>query len=172
VVNGVLLRALPFHDPDRLVEIRESLPEKGDDEMAVAPADFQYWREHNHVFSEMAAYYTHITFNITGGGAAPEKLTSAAVSASFFRVLGVDPELGRGFLPEEETPGRNEVVVISRGLWERRFAADPHLVGQNVTLNGKSYLVAGIMPRTFGFPNRVDIWTPIALTPEELGHHY
>jgi putative ABC transport system permease protein len=170
VVNGVLLRPLPFDQPDQLVEIRETQPEKGDDEMAVAPADFQYWRENTQSFSAMAAHYTHISFNLTGSGE-PEKMSSAAVSASFFKVLGVEPELGRGFLAEEETPGRSDVVVISRGLWERRFGSGPGIVGQSLSLNDKSYTVVGIMPRGFVFPNRVDIWTPIALTPEQIGSH-
>jgi putative ABC transport system permease protein len=170
VVNGVLLRPLPFDHPEELVEIRETQLEKGDDEMAVAPADFQYWRESSQSFSTMAAHYTHVSFNLTGSGEA-EKLSSAAVSASFFRVLGVEPELGRGFLPEEETPGRSDVVIISHGLWERRLGANPGIAGQSVSLNGKSYTVVGVMPRGFAFPNRVDIWTPIALTAEQLGEH-
>src|SRR5262249_37715482 len=109
-VNGVLLSPLPFEDPDRLVEVRETLLEKGEDEMAVAPADYQYWIEHGHSFSAIAAHYTHISFNLIGSGE-PEKLSSAAVSASFFKVLGIEPELGRGFLSEETTPRRNTAVL-------------------------------------------------------------
>jgi len=170
VVNGVLLRPLPFDHPEQLVEIRETQLEKGDNEMAVAPADFQYWRKNSQSFSAMAAHYTHISFNLTGNGE-PEKLSSAAVSASFFEVLGVEPYLGRGFRPAEETPEQNNVVVISHGLWERRFGASPGVVGQSVTLNTRSYTVVGIMPRGFGLPSRVDIWTPIALTAEQPGQH-
>ena len=170
IVNGVLLRPLPFDHPEQLVEIRETQLEKGDDEMAVAPADFQYWRKNSKSFSAMAAHYTHISFNLTGNGE-PERLTSAAVSASFFEVLGVEPYLGRGFRPEEETAEQNNVVVISHGLWERRFGASPGLVGQSVTLNTRRYTVVGIMPRGFGFPNGIDIWTPITLTVEKPVQH-
>jgi putative ABC transport system permease protein len=164
VVRGVLIRPLPFRDPDSIVQVRETLLSKGLDAMASAPADFEYWRDQNHVFSSIAAYHTHSALNLTGSGD-PERLATATVSANFLAVLGVKPKLGRDFLPEEESPGHNAVAIISHRLWASRFASDTDFPGRTINLDGQSYNVAGVMPADFDFPKGVDLWVPIVLPP-------
>src|ERR1051325_4531025 len=115
------------------------------------------------------------SFNLTGAGD-PERLDGKRASANLFQLLGVEPMLGRGFLPEDDQPGAGRVVVLSHGLWQRRFGADASVVGRPVELNGQSYEVVGVMPPDFHFPSREDeLWVPIAFTQQEAasrGRHY
>lgn len=167
VVNAVLLRPLPFHEPDRLAEVYETV--KGG-RFTVCPADFQDWREQVQSFESLAAYQAW-TVNLTGTEE-PERLTGVKASGDLFRLLGVKPIVGRVFLPEDERQ-RARVVVVSHSLWQRRFGGDPMLVGRSLTFDGESYLVVGVMPPEFQFPSRnVEVWTPLALTPgQERGEH-
>ncbi|MFG1690532.1 ABC transporter permease, partial [Gemmatimonadota bacterium] len=153
LVSGVLLRPLPYQDPDRVVLVWEKPP--GGDRFAVAPANFLDWREQNEVFEDMAAS-AGATVNLTGTDE-PERIRGRRVSASFFPILGVPPALGRTFLPEEDQPEGERVVVLSHGLWQRRFGSEPSLVGQAVSLDGVSYTVIGVMPR--GFQDLTDIYS-------------
>jgi predicted permease len=174
VVNAVLLRPLPYKDPDRLVMVWEDATHQGFPRNTPAVANYIDWREQNHVFEDMAAMAAQ-SFNLTGVGE-PERIDGRRVSASLFHLLGVEPQLGRAFLPEEDKAGGNRVVIISHGLWQRRFGADPSIIGRPVTLNGESYTVVGVMPPTFQFPSREDqLWVPIAFAPKEVidrGNHY
>ncbi|MDQ3120654.1 MAG: ABC transporter permease, partial [Verrucomicrobiota bacterium] len=123
-------------------------------------------REKNQVFQEMAAFVGR-GFNAQGGDK-PERLQGTRVSASLFSLLGVQPVLGRGFLAEEDEPGKTSVVVISEGLWQRRFGGDPGIVGRTIPLDDRSYTVVGVMPRGFRFPSsRVEVWTPMAFSAKE-----
>ena len=139
-----------------------------------AAANYVDWRDQNHVFGAMAAM-TEISFNLTGVGD-PERIDGQRVSASLFPLLGIEPQLGRAFRPEEDQPGANQVVVMSYGLWQRRFGADPGIIGKPINLNGKSFTVVGVMPRKFQFPTRNDqLWIPIAFDAKEAGNrgaHY
>src|SRR5438270_10610404 len=116
-----------------------------------------------------------ISFNLTGVGD-PERTAGRRVSATLFSLLGVEPQLGRAFRPEEEKPGGSHVVIISYGLWQRRFGSDPGIIGKPINLNGKSFIVVGVMPRTFQFPTRKDqLWVPLAFDAKEAGQrgsHY
>ncbi|HKQ80189.1 MAG TPA: ABC transporter permease [Blastocatellia bacterium] len=149
VVNAVLLRPLPYSEPDRLVQVWEPKPQSNRWSDWVSYPDFRDWRERNTVFDEIGACRTR-AFNLTGGES-PESLAGAYVSAGLFTVLGVKPILGRTFLDEEDRPGANHVAVISHGLWQRRFGADPGIVGKTIQLDGESHVVVGVMPPEFKF---------------------
>jgi putative ABC transport system permease protein len=145
IVDAVLLRPLPYPHADRLVVVWE----KGDDGLPsnTSYATFEDWRARSLSFDELAlASYSMGT--LTGWGD-PEQLPALRVSANFFRTLGVRPALGRDFLAEEDTPATNNVVILTDGLWRRRFSADPNIVGKSITLNGTSYAVVGVLPRDF-----------------------
>jgi putative ABC transport system permease protein len=165
VINTVLLRPLPYEEPERLLEVRETNPPKHS-EIVVAPGSFMDWQAQNTVFQQIVAYRT-TAYNLTGS-AEPERIRVARVSAGLFTMLGVNPATGRDFLPEEDKPGTARVVAVSYGLWQRRFGADPNLVGQTISLNGNSHTVIAIMPPAFRFPERdTEAWTPIAFDPRE-----
>jgi putative ABC transport system permease protein len=169
VVNALLLRPPPFKDPERLVYVWETNPKTGLDSGIVSPADFADWREQNRVFEHISSWRTWF-YRLSGGGE-PEQVWGVRSSASFFEMLAVEPLLGRTFLPEEEQPGRDQVVLISHGLWERRFGADPRLVGQTITINDRPFTVIGILPRDFNlFASRraYDIWMPFDFTRGQL----
>jgi putative ABC transport system permease protein len=169
VVNAVLLRPLPFKDPDRLMVIRETkLPQFP--EFSVSPGNFLDWKAQNTVFERLVTSNSS-SFNLIGTGD-PERLRGMFVSDGFFATFGAVPQLGRDFLPEEDQPGRNLVVMLSNGLWQRRFGGDPKIVNQTITLNGQSYTVIGVMPASFRYGGQnLDLWTPIAFTAQQAQNH-
>ncbi|HKS29936.1 MAG TPA: ABC transporter permease [Pyrinomonadaceae bacterium] len=177
VVNTVLLRPLPYRDAGRIMLVFWSAPKLTTDDLPASAPDFLDWREQNRVFERVAAI-TGESFNLTGEGAEPERIESAAVSADLFPLLGVNTARGRAFTAEEEQEGRNKVVVMGHDLWQRRFGSNPNLVGQTITLNNEAYTVLGIMPQDFRFPegtDRIDLWVPLSFSPEVLaarGHRY
>jgi predicted permease len=161
VVNTVLLRPLPYRDPDRLVWITQFIPTQGN--TLVFDSDYFAWLRQNQVFDGMAAY-RRPDFTLTGAGD-PERLEAARVTASFFPLLGVAPMLGRSFLVEEDRPGCPPVCVLSHELWQRHFAADPSMVGRSITLDGQPYTVLGVMPPRFEF---VSNFKPALYVPFDL----
>jgi putative ABC transport system permease protein len=165
VVNAVLLRPLPFKDPDRLVWAQAADLKTGEQGGSISPPDFLDYREQSRVFEHFAATQS-MSFTLTGD-AEPERVLGARVSADFFEALAVVPFKGRTFLPEEEREGNNRVAVISYGLWQRRFGADPNLVGKAVELSGQSTVVVGITPAGFQFPKEAEIWSPIGFGGKE-----
>jgi len=160
VVNAVLLRPLPYHDPDRIMTALHS------GWFPVAPANFLDWRAQNHVFERIAAAQAWGA-SLTGRDK-PEQLKALQVTPDLFPVLGVDPVLGRTFLPEEDRPGAGRVVVLSHQLWQRRFGGDPKIVGQTLVLNGVGHTVVGVMPPGFQFApfwvTNAELWVPLDLT--------
>jgi putative ABC transport system permease protein len=174
LVDAVLLRPLPFHDPDRLVMVWEDAAKIGFPRNTPAPANYADWKAQNRVFEDMAAINWR-SFNLTDDGE-PEKVEAQAVTANFFPLLGVKPELGRVFTGEEDQPGRNNVAVISYGLWQRRFGGDPALMGKEILLDGQKHMVIGVTPSGFQFLSKeVGLWVPAAFSPQELanrGSHY
>src|SRR5215813_2695489 len=157
VVNALLIRPLAYRDSDRLVKIN-NWEGKANSESAVSPPGFVDYRDQSHSFENVSAIYLgqNSALNFSEQGE-PERFEAGRVSANFFDTLGVEPLLGRGFLPEEDQPGRNRVVVLSYGLWVRRFGADRELVGKDIRLNSQGYTVAGVMPRSFRWEN-YDLW--------------
>jgi putative ABC transport system permease protein len=163
VVNTVLLRPLPYTDPEQLVMVWEDASRQGYPRDTPAAANFVDWRDQNSVFSGMAAMASAY-LNLTGVGD-PERLQGQLVSASLFPLLGVEPQLGRVFTAAEDQPGAPNVVLLSHRLWQRRFGGDPAIVGKTLSLSGQTYTVVGVMPARFQFPEKdVDLWVPIAFS--------
>ncbi|HLL45619.1 MAG TPA: ABC transporter permease, partial [Longimicrobiaceae bacterium] len=148
VVDAVVLRPLPFAEPERLVRVWETTP-AGDD-FAVSAPNYLDFRERSRAFAEMAAYRPR-SFSLTGAGE-PERLEGFAASHTLFRLLGATPALGRTFTADEDRPGGERVAVVSHGLWRRRFGGDPEMVGRQVVLDGERYTVTGVLPPGFRFP--------------------
>ena len=164
VVNTVLLRPLPYKDSGRLVTIwGKNLPKGYDMDLVSAP-DFADWQTQNRVFAEIAGS-TDDMFTLTGAGE-PTAIIAYQFDANFFHLLGVPPLLGRTFLPEEEPPGKNHVVVLNYNLWQSRFGGDRGIVGKSITLSGTPYTVIGVMPRSFQWPQDVQLWVPINVDPQ------
>lgn len=172
VVHGVLLEPLPFQRPDRLVVLYESAPKLGMPQMGCSPANFNDWRQRNRVFSSLSAYHRR-HFTLTGHGE-PVALTGAEVSGDFFRTLGVRPLAGRWFLPEDDRPQAEKTVVLSAGLWRRRFGGDAGVLHRRIVLDGVPYAVIGVAPATLQLPGASDLWAPLALdyAKERRGAHY
>jgi putative ABC transport system permease protein len=174
LVDAALLRPLPFHDPDRLAVVWEDAAKIGFPRNTPAPANYADWKAQNRAFEDMAALNWR-TFNLTDEGE-PEKVEAQAVTANFFPLLGVKPQLGRVFTQEEDQPGGNKVALISHGLWQRRFGGDAALVGKEILLDGQKHNVIGVMPPGFQFLSKdTGLWVPVAFSPQELanrGSHY
>jgi len=163
-VDALLIRALPYADPDRVVMIWEDAHEVGFPRNTPAPGNYADWARLNRSFEGVAST-RGTSANLTGGGS-PEQVTGRGVSANFFSVLGVSPIAGRTFTDEEDRSTAH-VVVIGYGLWQRRFGGDRSILGQPILMNGIRYDVVGVMPRSFVFRNRdVEYWVPIALSPQ------
>ncbi len=160
-VHAVLLEPLPFHQPDRLVMVWEDTSLLGSPLDTAAPANFMDWKKRNRVFEDMAALKGDL-MNLTGDGPAEEVEVKEA-TANLFPLLGLRPVAGRTFLPEEDRAGARRVVLLSQGLWVRRYNASPEIIGQQVRLNAESHTVVGVLPSAFDFPDRVDVWIPLAL---------
>jgi hypothetical protein len=168
VVDAILLRPLPYDDPDRLVKVWTRFKGIGlpDDRNWVSAPEFMDFRALGKSFSQIAAI-SGDSFNVTAEGL-PERVEAALVSSSLFPLLGVKPQLGRVFLPEEEQQGRDNVAMLGDGFWRRRFGADSGVVGRKLTINGRSFLVVGILPAGFHYPAEADIWAPLAFSNDDL----
>jgi predicted permease len=173
VVNAVLLKPVPFPDPDRLVMFMNTSPQ-GSGRNA-SPAKFQHWREQTHVVQDVSAFRGNIV-NFTGGGI-PEQLTAGQVTADYFRLLGAPVMQGRTFSATEALPGGERVVVLSHAFWRRRFASDPDVIGKSMLLSGDPHTIIGIIGPAFDveeFGSRPDLWVPFQLDPSstDQGHYF
>ncbi|MGH9834747.1 MAG: ABC transporter permease [Blastocatellia bacterium] len=160
VVNAALLRSLPYQEPERLVYLRETTPQKSFPRREASYPDFLDWRQ-NQSFSGMAAYAGGGGFTLMGGDG-PERIMAGRVTGNFFSVLGVEPMLGRLFREDEDQPNAERVVALSYGFWQRRFGGDPKVVGQTLNLSGDAYTIIGVLPPAFQFAPRgtVEVWAP------------
>jgi len=172
VVDAVLLRPLPYKEPERIALVKQHMPKLGLYFGGVSAPEMLDYIAGNETFAEMAGYGI-INLNLTGERE-PRRIEVARVSPSLFPLLGVTPLLGRGFSTEENEVGKNRVVALSEGLWRRHFGADPNIVGRVVKLDEAPYMVVGVMPARLRFPptgdafaNAVELWTPLALTDDE-----
>ena len=162
VVNAVLLRPLPYQDSERLVFVWETNSQQIAALMGlqnhnqVAPANYLDWTKQTTTFEGLSAI-RFLNFNLTGGDR-PERVPGAIVTQNLFTVLGVKPELGRTFLPEDTQPDRGRVAILSAALWKRRFGSDANVVGQKLSLNNESYSVIGVMPPEFQYPDEAELW--------------
>lgn len=177
VTNAVLLRPLPFKDPEQLVMVWENASHLGFPKNPPSPANYRDWKRQTTVFQSIAAM-TRRNFELTGAGD-PEQLEGRRVSVGFFDLLGVQPIVGRNFIQEEAHKVGTHVVVLSYGLWQRRFGADPKAIGQALTLNKERYTVIGVMPANLQLPGSADVsdqlWVPIDFPKDEAasreGHY-
>jgi len=175
VVDAVILKPLPYPQPEQLVQLWMRFSGIGipNDHNAVSAPEFVDLQQNNS-FSQIAAIDDE-SYNVNVSGA-PERIEAAVVSPSFFPLLGIQAQHGRVFLPEEGHAGHERVVLLSDGLWKRRFGADPAVLGRKLLMNGQSYLVVGVLPRGFQYPRDAEMWTPLVfsaddLSPDNRGSH-
>jgi len=174
LINAILLKPLSFHEPERLVMVWEDASFAGFPRNTPAPANYADWKQQSKTMEDFSATEWR-GFNLTGGGE-PEKVMAYGVTANFFTLLGVKPALGRTFLSEEDKPNSSNVVVLSHGLWQRRFGGERSIISREILLDNEKFKVIGIMPAGFQFlESYIGLWVPIALTQEQLanrGAHY
>src|SRR5438552_10769794 len=176
VMNAVLLKPLPYKNPDHIVSIAGRFTGIGipDDRNQISPPELMDLRKFSNCFSDITALQA-ASYNIRVTDT-PERFSGAVVSANFFRMFGVDAKLGRTFADDEDRPGRDSVVVIGDALWRRRFASDPSVVGKTIQVSGRNVQIIGVAPQGFEFPSPVEMWTPLVftdaqLTPNSRGNH-
>ena len=162
VVDTVAIRPLPFADPDRLVELHTTNIANGTDRGSASYLELQDWKERTHSFASVVAFTSRGL--AISDGREPERFIGALITWDLFPTLGIQPILGRQFRPEEDQPGAPPVVLLSHGLWERRYAADPDVIGRSVTVNGQVHTVVGVMPPRFQFPELAQLWLPLVPT--------
>ena len=158
VVDTVAIRPLPFRDAHELVSLRTTHQANGIDAGGVSFLDVRDWRERTHSFSDIATF-TGRSLTLSDGDE-PERFAGATVTWNMFPMLGVQPILGRQFRPDEDTPGAPRVVLLSHGVWQRRYGGDKGIIGRTITVNGDAHTVVGVMPPKFAFPNQVQLWIP------------
>src|SRR5215468_1532835 len=166
VVNATLLRPLPYPEPDRLVMIQNQFLARNLRDAGVSPMDYADYRRQKRVFEEVAAG-SEASFNLSGVDR-PESVSGAFVTASLFPLLGVKPVVGRVFTEGEDSPGYNQVVVLSEGFWKRHFGADPGVIGRTIQLDDQSYTVTGVIPPAPESLGPIEIFAPAAFTPEQM----
>src|SRR3984957_6125627 len=180
MVSAFVLPQLPGRDLESIMVVSSVNPDASfqADTSPVSPPNYFAWGNDTRVFSAVTAANEYLTGSLSEPGKQPEAVTYAAVSANYFSVFGVSPQLGRAFVAGEDEPGHDHVLILSHGLWERRFHSDPSIIGRSVRLNREDYVVAGVMPAEFrllGFPSQ--LWTPLTLTgadraPSERKNRY
>jgi len=174
VVNALLLKPLPFPDPDRIVALWDKVPSRGVERNEVTVANYLDWRAQNRTFEQLGIYRWWST-NLTGANS-PERVQGFQVTPNFLDIVGVKPLLGRGFSGEEDQPGKDAVALLTYSLWQRRFAADPDIVNKTIETNGVVRTVIGVMPPEFNYPKGAEIYAPLTITPEltrnRINHSY
>ena len=164
VINAIILRPLPFGEPERLVWMWGRFSQGN--RASTSPPDFLDYRAQQHSFEEFAAMRFN-SFNLTGGKE-PERVVAADVTANFFQALGVKPIQGRAFLPDEEQPGQGNVAIISAGLWQRRFGDDPAVIGQTIQIDGRNHTIIGVVANQARLPEGAEVWKPLNFDLAEM----
>ncbi|HEX2666148.1 MAG TPA: ABC transporter permease [Candidatus Acidoferrum sp.] len=165
VAEAFLLHPAPFENANRIVALVDSRPHQNIDMNAIAPATYFDWQKEVRSFDRLGAYAWDL-INLTGDGH-PQKIQAFQISANLFEMLGVQPQLGRGFVGEEEQPGKDQAIILGHALWEQRFASDEQILGKNIKVDGKSYTVVGVMAKGFDFPLPAEAWIPLAIDAKE-----
>ncbi|HMD96468.1 MAG TPA: ABC transporter permease [Terriglobia bacterium] len=161
-INAMLLHPFPFKDLDRAVDVWETVPQQNQQQVSVTPANFRDWKDENNSIDLLTAFHGW-NVNLTGTDIA-ERVEGYQVTANFFPLLGIAPQLGRSIAADNFEAGHTFVVVLSHGFWQRHLGADPAIVGKNVLLNGQQFTVIGIMPADFDFPVGAEAWAPLDLS--------
>jgi len=165
VVNGVLLRPLPFPDAERLVYLESIKPDRAIRDGHISMPDFVDWQSQADAFESISLIYT-ARIIVTGDDAEPEFVPFSVVPANFFQTTGVNPIMGRAFVKEDRAKGAQPVAIISYGLWQRRFGANPNVLGSPITLGGTRCIIIGVMPAGFDYyPSKIQVWTPLYVSP-------
>ncbi len=165
-INSVLLRPLPFHDPDRLVFLYET--ELAPGTYPFAGPDYLDWQSQNKTLEGMSLYTWTGRSNVSGAGE-PQSVAMVQTQANFFSVLGIQPYLGRSFAVGEDQDGKDRVAIVSHGFWMRNFGGDSDVLGKSLELNAEKYTIVGVMPRSFNYPSGTEIWTPLSMSEKNLG---
>ncbi len=165
LAEAFLLHSVPFENADGIVALVNVRPQQNIERNPIAPATYLDWQAQAKSFQQISAYAWG-EVNLTGNRE-PEKIQGFEVTANFFELLGVQPKMGRAFLPEEEQPGKEQEIILSYGLWERRYASDPNILNKLVKVDGKSYTIVGVMGKGFDFPMPAEAWMPLALTVKQ-----
>jgi putative ABC transport system permease protein len=165
LAEAFLLRPVPFDNADRFVALVDARPGQNIDMNSVAPATYFEWKDQARSFEQMAAYQWN-ALNLTGEGQ-PEKVQGFEVTANFFDMLGVQPRMGRTFLPEEEQRGKDQEIILSYGLWQRRYASDPNILGKTIKVYGKTFTIIGVMAKGFDYPKPAEAWVPLSFDVKE-----
>ncbi len=167
VVNAIVLRPLPYANSEQLMVVWGNLHKAGLEEIEISAPEFRDFQEQCRAFEQIAAYYIE-GLNLTGVDQ-PERLRGAAISANLFPTLGLQPSLGRNFVPEEDQFGNDARAILSYALWQRRFGGDPNAVNKTIQLDGRTLTIVGVMPADFHFPDRdTEVWIPLAFSPDLL----
>jgi len=167
IIYGMLLRGLPFEGADRIYHAHRSDASQGITQMGVPLHDFLDWREQQRAFEELAAFYSS-TVSIGDTGHA-ERFSGGFMTANAFRILGVQPLLGRALRDGDDAPGAAPVIILSHDAWQSRYNADPGVVGREVRVNGRTAEIVGVMPQGFRFPTSQQVWVPLELDPTRFG---
>jgi putative ABC transport system permease protein len=165
LAEAFLLRPVPFDNADRFVALVDARPGQNIDMNSVAPATYFEWKDQARSFEQMAAYQWN-ALNLTGEGQ-PEKVQGFEVTANFFDMLGVQPRMGRTFSPEEEQRGKDQEIILSYGLWQRRYASDPNILGKTIKVYGKTFMIIGVMAKGFDYPKPAEAWVPLSFDVKE-----
>ena len=165
MAEAFLLHPVPLDDVNRIVALVDSQPRRSIENSPVAPLTYLEWQSQASSFEQLGAY-SWDGVNFTGDGT-PQKIQDFLITPNFFATLGVQPQLGRDFLVEEGQPGRNQELILSHGLWERRYASDPKILGKIVKVNGKPFTIVGVMAKGFDYPMSAEAWLPIAFDPKQ-----
>jgi putative ABC transport system permease protein len=164
IINAILLKPLPFDDLDRIVAVWDRVPRQGAERNSVAVANFLDWREQSNSFEHLAIYSAW-SANL-GGIDTPERVFGYHVSPNLLDVVGIKVVLGRNFQPDEDRPGNNHVMILTHGLWQRRFGGDPNVLGRTVSVNGVTRTIIGVLPPNVNYPQGAEILAPLAMAPE------
>jgi putative ABC transport system permease protein len=166
LVNGVLLRPLPFPDAEQIVYFEGQNPSQGITDSNISMPDYNDWAKQTDLFGHTAVYAVG-NANLAADGAEPERVPRAFVSSGFFAVLGVQPVIGRAFLPEEDRPKVEPIAILSNGVWKRRFGSDRDIVGKKISISARPVTVIGVMPAGFEFPEQTQVWSNLSPDPAE-----
>ncbi len=168
VIDGVLLRPLPFPHADRIATVWETFPQRNILKLVVAPANYYDWVKQTEAFSALGASQ-QATFTLSTNEGEPERYLGAICDPGFFAVLGVSPRMGRLFTDAENVAGKDNVVILGYGVWRQRFGGDPNIVGRNLQMGAKTRTIIGVMPEGFDYPLQSTMWAPLALSDQDRG---
>ena len=170
VVNAVLLRPLPFEDPERLISLWESIPDQNRDGIRTSVGDFFDWRERSRAFEDLSGFFRWKS--TLASDAEPQRVWVGYVSARFFEMLGAQPVHGRTFADEENTPDAEKVAILSHGLWESSFGGDPEVIGRLIRLDDVAHTIVGVMEPGFDHPGDIGVWTPLGMDADSFPRNF